>query len=167
MDYSGRFFRLKKIMVALFLLILISACTPAKIPPSASMAIKFSTSSSEDTTKSELLIYREHAVIGMLADVVIGFNGGDAFQLANERHVVFKMMPGDYQVFTRGEYGDRPFSIPVTLLANKRVCLKVFAPNSNAIKMIVPILHYTTSAYHLEKINCPSDDFLFNYPRTY
>ena len=156
-----------KLIFALPLALLIFACTPAKIPPSSSMPVSFSTSTTGKANMAELLIYREHALIGMAADVIIGINGTDSFRLPNKKHVLLEIDPGKYQISTRGEYADQPYKLSIDLETNSKVCLKTFVPSSGPVKLLIPILHHTTSTYHLERVECPTDEFLSKYPRFY
>lgn len=131
------------------------------------MPVSFSTASTGKANKAKLLIYREHAFVGMAADVIIGINGTDSFRLPDKKHVIFEIDPGNYQISTRGEYADQPYKLSVSLEANSKVCLKAFVPPSGAVKVLIPILHHTTSTYHLERVECPSEELLSEYPRFY
>lgn len=153
--------------VILLLQVLAVGCTtPAKLTP-----LKVS----DETQRSEVIVYRESALNWYGWNLVFGADGEDYVTLRNADYAQLYLSPKTYQFFARSEYPARPYVLTATLNANDRKCMRAYANPSNPVKAVLggtiilaPVglaWLFMGNDFLLEEVTCPSPEELAKYTK--
>lgn len=111
-----------------------------------------------------VLVYREPAFNS--GGVSVYFGEGEKYYLAlsNSEYgeLVLPTGPHRFLVTTRGS---QDFFLDTELNETGLICFKAYANPSNYAKTLVPILMNLTSLFLLERVQCPSKEYLSSYTK--
>jgi len=156
--------------VILLLQVLAVGCTPT---PARLTPLKVS----DETQRSEVIVYRESAFNWATRKLVFGADGEDYVTLRNADYAQLYLSPKMYQFFVRSEYADRPYVLTATLNANDRKCMKAYANPANwgtlpqVVDFVLPLplvgtwVTFAGNRFLLEEVTCPSPEDLAKYSK--
>lgn len=148
---------MKKIILLAIFLFSLPACTPSNL---------VQLEQPDEHNKSSILIYRAHAYQYSAVNIVFGANGQDLIELEDKSYAQLDLNSGKYELFVRTKQADRPENYEVALKPGELVCLKTVAkPSYYAKTLTFGLATLMTSMFSLEKVSCPTPEFLSSYKR--
>lgn len=137
--------------------LVVSGCTPAKLTP-----LKMPVHSA----KSEILIYRGPAFNAGGASMVFGADESDYITLENGTYAEIFLAPESYRFFVRSTQGDRPYVLPIKLVAYDKKCLRAYANPSNYAKIaLLGLGSLLGNSFLMEEVQCPPEETLSKYTK--
>lgn len=124
---------------------LMAGCSPAKVVQTPIVT---------DENRVELTVIREPSFNSAAVGMVFGADGNDYVKLSNGGVYNVALPAGSYDFFVRSTQADEPFILQAELKIGEHFCLKGFANPNNLAKALLPITHYFSNAFLLEKTEC-------------
>jgi hypothetical protein len=116
----------------------------------------------EGKPEARLLIYREPAYVNSAMDLYFGENGKYFLTLQNGYYTEIKIDAGKH-VFLAGSSATSSNSLEIELVAGQLNCIKASLNSAALGSVLIPILGNAVGAFTMEKVECPTSDFLKKY----
>jgi hypothetical protein len=131
-----------KIITVIFLCLVISSCTPARITKD---------DYPRDAKMSKVIVNRADSLVFVGIPAIFGYNEQDKVILWKNDVKELDVPVGKQEFFVRSNQADDPFKSIIYVEENQPLCITVHPEPKPIIKFIIPLVYYFSHAFKIEK----------------